>query len=80
MIEVSGVEGVHHLHVWELDEHHQALEAHVVVKRAEADHNHELIIRRELKRLLLERYSIQHCTLELEYQGDPCETSTHDFS
>ncbi|WP_269541618.1 cation diffusion facilitator family transporter [Cerasicoccus fimbriatus] len=79
MMDVPGVEGIHHLHVWELDEHHQALEAHVVVKRSQADHDHELNIRRALKQRLQERHSIQHCTLELEYPGDPCGSSTNNL-
>ena len=29
--QLDGVEGMHHLHVWELDERHRALEAHVVL-------------------------------------------------
>ena len=31
MQSIEGVIEVHHLHIWELDEHHRALEAHVVV-------------------------------------------------
>ena len=31
---VPGVAEVHHLHLWELDEHHRALEVHIVVEPA----------------------------------------------
>ena len=32
MEHVAGVSSVHHLHLWQLDEHKNALEAHVVIK------------------------------------------------
>jgi len=34
MEQVNDVEGVHHVHVWEIAEHTIALEAHVVIKKA----------------------------------------------
>ena len=33
MTAVEGVTDIHHVHVWELDEHHRALEAHVEIAR-----------------------------------------------
>ncbi|SEN46822.1 hypothetical protein [Nitrosomonas marina] len=33
MENVDGAESVHHVHIWQLDEHHSALEAHVVIKQ-----------------------------------------------
>src|SRR6185295_9280186 len=44
---VPGVAGVHHLHLWELDEHHRALEAHIVVERAQLER--WTVIKQELK-------------------------------
>ncbi len=72
MTAVAGVRSVHHLHVWELDEHHTALGAHVVVSRNPEDKNHQSSVRQELKKKLHETHSIAHCTLELEYFGDQC--------
>ena len=62
------VADLHHVHAWELDEDHRALEAHVVVRpdalpRLEA-------IKSTVKTLLAERFSIQHSTLELEIAGE----------
>jgi cobalt-zinc-cadmium efflux system protein len=61
---VAGVCEVHHVHIWQVDEQHRALEAHVVV----ADEH--LVrwpdIKREVKRRLAEAFSIYHSTLEFE--------------
>lgn len=64
MTQAAGVEGIHHVHVWALDEHRCALEAHVVVQ----GNNWEQIesLKRRLKSMLATRHGIQHSTLELE--------------
>jgi len=66
---LNGVRDLHHLHVWELDEHHVALEAHVVVDRLSGDQGD---LRSEIKRLLHERFGIGHSTLEFEHPDDTC--------
>ena len=68
---VEGVEDVHHVHVWAIDERASALEAHVVVAeevgpRAEA-------VKARIKRLALDRFAIGHTTLELERPSARCE-------
>ena len=73
---VDGVEGIHHLHVWQLDEQHRALEAHVVIAR---DRAKELeTIKRRVKQCLSDEYQIAHSTLEFEYPGE--SESAHDIS
>lgn len=58
----KGVVNVHHVHVWQLDEHRNALEAHVVLSEsAEMD---DLKIR--LKKILHDKFDIEHSTLEFE--------------
>jgi cobalt-zinc-cadmium efflux system protein len=71
---IDGVEGLHHLHVWELDEQHRALEAHVVImKRRIGDLE---FIKRQIKAYLLECHSIGHSTLEFEVEGSKdCDDS-----
>ena len=63
--EAKDVEDVHHIHVWNLDEHRIALEAHVVVATNELQEVE--IIKRKLKEILKERFQITHSTLEFEY-------------
>ena len=71
---VEGVTEIHHLHLWELDEHDRALEAHVVVEATHLDRWVE--IKQQLKLCLSKRFDIHHSTLELECQDEascqPC--------
>ena len=71
---LAGVIEVHHVHIWELDEHHRALEAHIVV-----DDEHLTRwagIKQEIKQRLSEQFHIHHSTLEFEAPGEqacqPC--------
>jgi cobalt-zinc-cadmium efflux system protein len=59
---VDGVNNVHHVHVWQLDEHLNALEAHVVLSE-EADMDG---LKFQLKEMLHDKYEIEHSTLEFE--------------
>ena len=74
MQSVEGVGEVHHLHLWELDEHERALEAHVVVEPTDMDR--WAAIKQEIKSRLGERFHIHHSTLELESRNEaacqPC--------
>ena len=61
----AGVQNVHHVHIWQLDEQRNALEAHVVID----DQGRMDEIKRELKQILKDRFSIDHSTLEFEHQN-----------
>ena len=74
LTEQEGVIEVHHLHAWQLDENHRALEAHLVV---EADLSSAAQLKRAARALLMERFSIGHSTLELEHPGEAEFCSTH---
>ena len=67
MESVDDVESVHHVHIWMLDEHSTALEAHVVV----AGNSLEEVdtVKRRMKEALLESFGIGHTTLEIEHDG-----------
>ncbi|MEQ9453816.1 MAG: cation diffusion facilitator family transporter [Phycisphaeraceae bacterium] len=68
MAQSTGIVSVHHLHVWELDEHHRALEAHAVV---EDDRLEQWpAIKQELKNLLWENFGIDHTTIEPEFRRE----------
>ena len=63
--DLSGVEDVHHIHVWNLDEKRVALESHVVVnlnKFKEVEN-----IKDKIKTILKKRFGITHSTLEFEH-------------
>lgn len=70
MESVDGVINVHHVHIWQLDEHHNALEAHVVSHITAAEEAAQL--KRRLKDLLESRFAIGHSTLEFEHESMPC--------
>lgn len=66
----DGVVNVHHVHIWQLDEHHNALEAHVVTGHSSPEQSETL--KRQLKSMLSTRFSIDHSTLEFEHEASPC--------
>lgn len=65
---IKGVEDLHHLHLWRMQEHETALEAHIVIgEGADAQ-----AIKTRIKTHLTERFSIRHSTLEFEQSGAAC--------
>ncbi|VAW90716.1 Cobalt-zinc-cadmium resistance protein CzcD [hydrothermal vent metagenome] len=69
---VDEVVNVHHIHIWQLDEHRNALEAHVVVN----DHSQIEMIKTTLKKELKHAFCIEHSTLEFEVSScnqDSCQ-------
>ena len=70
LLELEGVEDIHHLHIWSLDGRNHSATMHVV---ATADpHRVKEAIREELR-----EHGIGHATLELETQGEPCPDPCH---
>jgi len=60
------VENVHDLHVWQISAGFPSLSAHVLVGQGEDCHG----IRRELERLLEERFGIRHTTLQVDHLSE----------
>ena len=73
---IPGVHGIHHLHVWQLDETHRALEAHVVVQDSATDTRQ---LKTVVRQTLMGRFRIGHSTLELELPGEEGSCGNHDF-
>ena len=65
MEDVEGVLDVHHLHLWQIDEHRSALEAHIVIDRFEDTAR----IKDALKERLGKAFDITHSTLEFEIEN-----------
>lgn len=63
---LPGVEDIHHIHVWELDESCRALEAHIVTDGEVTK------LKAQVKQLLKARFSIAHSTLEFETAAEAC--------
>ena len=64
MASFPGVSEVHDLHVWEVGSGFPALSAHVLV--GDSNNCHE--VRRELEHVLVERFAIDHTTLQVEHE------------
>lgn len=70
---VEGVTGVHHAHFWQMDEHANAMEAHITLQEGrwgDAD-----AIKAELKKLLHDEFEVTHSSLELECARHACSNS-----
>jgi cobalt-zinc-cadmium efflux system protein len=59
---IPGVKNVHHVHIWQLDEHRSALESHVVIDSDVDIDQLKLIIKKGLH----DQFEIEHSTLEFE--------------
>ncbi|WP_322989425.1 cation diffusion facilitator family transporter [Hoeflea sp.] len=70
MQRMDGVTGVHHFHLWQMQEHDNAVQAHLVV--AAGRWNDADAIKAEVKCVLKDEFSIAHSTLELECSAHAC--------
>lgn len=61
----DGVRDVHHVHIWNIDEHRRSLEAHVVIERD--DMGRMEAIKKSIKDKLEAEFHIGHSTLEFEF-------------
>ena len=64
---IDGVEDIHHVHLWELDEAHQAFEAHVQIQQTDAGKLESL--KASLKQILSQEFGVTHSTLEFEFES-----------
>ncbi|ALP52815.1 cation transporter [Candidatus Tenderia electrophaga] len=64
MEQVDKVLNVHHVHLWQVDEHRNSVEAHVVI----ADFADTETVKAALKQELEQRFAIAHSTLEFEVE------------
>lgn len=70
MQSIDGVADVHHLHLWQMQEHENAIGSHVAIvagKWSDAD-----AIKAAIKQALKDRFGISHATLELECSKHAC--------
>jgi cobalt-zinc-cadmium efflux system protein len=65
MVDTDGVTEAHDLHVWEVTSGFPALSAHVMVGRDSDCH----AARRDLERMLHDRFGLEHTTLQVDHQG-----------
>lgn len=70
---VEGVAGIHHAHFWQMDEHENAIDAHLVIDRGAWGHADD--IKTRVKAVLAEEFGIGHSTLELECSLHACDSA-----
>ena len=70
MRSVAGVAHVHHLHLWQMQEHQPALDAHVVIAKGAWDDADA--IKQAVKTALHDSFDISHVTLEIECHIHAC--------
>ena len=64
---VAGVQDLHHVHLWRLDETRVALEAHVAVRKQDVREIER--IKGAIKEKLHDDFHVDHSTLEIEIEG-----------
>lgn len=67
---IDGVASVHHLHLWQMQEHETALDAHLVINAGRWDDADE--VKDAVKSVLKETFEITHTTIELECSRHAC--------
>ena len=65
-----GVADVHHVHLWQMEEHRAALDTHIVVEEGSWGRLEE--VKHAVKERLRERFGIDHSTLEFEREDRAC--------
>ncbi len=61
---IKGVRGVHHLHIWCMNEHDVSVECHLETKNVAAV--------RQAAKILNQQFGIRHCNIQIEEKGDCC--------
>ncbi|HSM93090.1 MAG TPA: cation diffusion facilitator family transporter [Anaeromyxobacteraceae bacterium] len=72
----TGVAAVHDLHIWTIASGLYALSAHVVVTGADVGRNDEILD--DVKRILRERFAIDHATIQIESESYGHANERHD--
>ena len=68
---VSGVSGIHHIHIWAMSTTENAMTGHIVIENM-ASKDRITNIKDQIKHKL-HHLNIQHVTLETEYSDEPCK-------
>ncbi|MCV2869363.1 cation diffusion facilitator family transporter [Defluviimonas sp. WL0002] len=68
IVGIEGVAGMHHLHLWQIDEERNSLEAHLVL----AEGQEPPVVLRRVKAMLEDDFGLKHTTFEVERSGDTC--------
>ena len=70
---IPGVQNLHHVHLWMMQEHDTALEAHLVISQGHWGQGD--MIKEQAKEVLKDQFGITHSTLELECARHACPSA-----
>lgn len=73
----QGIVDIHHLHVWQMDENHASLEAHIVISPRDPEAITHL--KDAIKTKLASAFDIHHSTLEFEFDNTACACSSECY-
>jgi len=73
--DISGVKNIHHVHVWQINEHDLMFEAHVDVSEDMRVSSFEEIL--DNIKSILNTYNINHSTIQPEFSVDDSKQVIH---
>jgi len=66
VLKIKGIQNIHHIHIWQLNDHDCHFEAHIEfknnIKLSEFD-----VVCEQVEHILVKKFKIQHCNLQPEY-------------
>ncbi|MDQ0298025.1 cobalt-zinc-cadmium efflux system protein [Salibacterium salarium] len=74
--QIENVEETHHTHIWSLDGEQHVLSTHVVL--CEDISKEEIMKVKTAIKEALQRYPLEHITIETEFSSDDCSLTTHE--
>lgn len=65
LLKIKNISDVHHIHVWNIDEHHISLECHVV--------SEDISVVTKVKDVLAKNFNIEHTNIQIETKEADCK-------
>ena len=65
LLKIKNISDVHHIHVWNIDEHHISLECHVV--------SEDISVVTKVKDVLAKNFNIEHTNIQIETKESDCK-------
>lgn len=66
VLQIEGIRNIHHIHIWQLNDHDCHFEAHIEFKEDIELSKFDLICE-NIEAILLDKFQIQHCNLQPEF-------------
>lgn len=80
LLDINGLESIHHLHLWSLDGEHHVLTAHVVTNINEEFNAVNYAQMKSRIANTLEQFDLVHTTIELELTQESCRDGKSELT